>query len=153
MSQHIYNICIFRRKIAIISTPTNMAKMTSVPRIYGCVAALNALFLGLDVNAFSPISPSNRANIISSNHYEVRSFSSWSSTSTNLRAEPFFAEEKEGTVVKSSQNDDEEIGSMAGDTSNSVESMSGTVYDNLGFEEDKIALGIDADLVSVLYIM
>ena len=71
----------------------------------------------------------------------------------------YFADEKEKKDVEDStkssksedgnENEDEdELQSMAGSKESDVASMSGTIYDKIGFEEDKIAIGIDPDDVS-----
>ncbi len=92
----------------------------------------------------------------------------------------FFAEEKEGTEeisekseksekskaeltssseksTSSSNNDDdneeeeEEIVSMVGSKKSDFQSMSGTIYDKIGFKEDQIAIGIDPEAVRCSY--
>lgn len=78
--------------------------------------------------------------------------------STSLRDKIFFADEKEVTSTSSKKDtskttqlnakDDkeeekeEEIASMTG---GAASSMSGSIYDKLGFEEDNIGIGIDPD--------
>lgn len=84
--------------------------------------------------------------------------------STSLRDKIFFADEKEVTSATSSKKDtkkdkkskttqlnakddkeeekEEEIASMTG---GAASSMSGSIYDKLGFEEDNIGIGIDPD--------
>mmetsp|Transcript_27264 Transcript_27264/g.41025 ORF Transcript_27264/g.41025 Transcript_27264/m.41025 type:complete len:283 (+) Transcript_27264:52-900(+) len=46
-----------------------------------------------------------------------------------------------------SESESNEIESMAGSKTSDFESMSGTIYDKLGFKEDQIAIGIDPDAV------
>ena len=87
--------------------------------------------------------------------------------STSLRDKIFFADEKEVTSTTSSKKDtskttqlnakddkeeekEEEIASMTG---GAASSMSGSIYDKLGFEEDNIGIGIDPDDVSIVILV
>lgn len=67
---------------------------------------------------------------------------------TSLKA-LFFADETIAVSESIKENDEDEIESMVGSVGNDILSMSGTIYDKLGFAEDQIALGIKPEDVSV----
>ena len=69
-----------------------------------------------------------------------------SKPSTTLKNALFFAEEetKHDTESHVDDNAAEGIELMTGSSGLSVESMSGSIYDKLGFKEEQIAMGIEA---------
>lgn len=115
---------------------------------------VSALFSAsiVDVDAFSVLRPNTAMTSIQS---------ITSPTTTSLRA-MYFADEteeqsgseseatssskKSKSEEKKKDNDKEEIASMSGNTENDVKStMSESIYDKLGFQEDQIALGIEPE--------
>lgn len=92
-----------------------------------------ALFLTASrVGAFSPMRPVTSTTSLDRMHV----------SSTGLRA-LYFAEEEQ----KKTENDDSEVASMSGAKESDVESITGSIYDKLGFQEDQIALGINPEQV------
>ena len=70
----------------------------------------------------------------------------------------FFAEEEtkeksdeskkpESKSEDSKKTESDEVESMAGSKESGFESMSGTIYDKIGFKEEQLAIGIDPDMV------
>ena len=47
----------------------------------------------------------------------------------------------------SKKTESDEVESMAGSKESGFESMSGTIYDKIGFKEEQLAIGIDPDMV------
>ena len=99
-----------------------------------------------NVGAFSPMRP------MTSTTRSV-TFSGMSEPSSSALRAMYFAEEKEEEKQKEeskTESNDGEVASMAGSKESDVESMTGTIYDRLGFTEDQIALGINPEQVSTL---
>lgn len=70
-----------------------------------------------------------------------------STTTTSLRETSLFFAEETKTEEKEDINEEENMESMVG-SSTSFESMSGSIYDRLGFQEEQIAIGIKPEDVS-----
>lgn len=111
-----------------------------------------ALTTTLRANAFSPIHHSNNINIL-------KSLNQITTIPPPTTLKLFFADEAEKVVevettdnTEAKSDDDnnagDEIELMAGSSGSSVESMTGSIYDKLGFQEKQIALGIEPDEVS-----
>ena len=100
---------------------------------------LLAIVISLTTSHVSALSP---MRLVTS----TASLSRMHAPSTGLKALYFAEEDKKEKQI--TEDDDSEVVSMAGSKEVDVESMTGSIYDKLGFQEDQIALGINPEQVS-----